>query len=161
MNKTIVGLIILLVLAGGGYYLYTTNMSEADDVMMVEESMEKEDSMMDADDAMMEEETGEEDAMMMEEDAEVFELTGTMFEYDVTDITVTEGDTVKIVLTSAEGMHDWMVDDFDAATEVAQEGETVEVTFVADAAGEYEYYCSVGNHREMGMVGTLTVLAAN
>ena len=32
-----------------------------------------------------------------------------------------------------------------------------EVQFIADKAGTFEYYCFVGNHRQMGMVGTLTV----
>jgi hypothetical protein len=31
------------------------------------------------------------------------------------------------------------------------------VEFTADKAGTFEYYCSVGNHRAMGMKGTLTV----
>jgi len=31
------------------------------------------------------------------------------------------------------------------------------VTFVADKAGEYEFYCSVGQHRANGMVGKLIV----
>ena len=31
------------------------------------------------------------------------------------------------------------------------------VTFIADQEGSFEYYCSVGNHREEGMVGTLIV----
>jgi uncharacterized cupredoxin-like copper-binding protein len=31
------------------------------------------------------------------------------------------------------------------------------VQFVADKTGTFEFYCSVGNHRQMGMVGTLVV----
>ena len=33
------------------------------------------------------------------------------------------------------------------------------ITIPEDAAGQsYEFYCSVGNHRQLGMVGTLTIL---
>ena len=31
------------------------------------------------------------------------------------------------------------------------------VTVVSDKTGSFEYYCSVGTHRQMGMKGTLTV----
>ena len=36
-------------------------------------------------------------------------------------------------------------------------GEEQTITFVADKTGGFEFYCSVGNHRAMGMVGTLIV----
>ena len=36
-------------------------------------------------------------------------------------------------------------------------GQIDEVEFVVDKAGTFEYYCSVGNHRQMGMVGKLIV----
>jgi len=79
--------------------------------------------------------------------------------YDVKEIRVTEGDTVTINLTNSAGLHDWVVDEFDAATEIIRAGEETSVTFVADKVGTYEYYCSVGNHRAQGMVGTLIVEA--
>lgn len=79
------------------------------------------------------------------------------FGYSMDEIRVNEGDTVTITLTNSDGFHDWVVDEFDAATETINEGETTTVTFVADTAGTYEYYCSVGNHRAQGMVGTLVV----
>ena len=31
------------------------------------------------------------------------------------------------------------------------------VTFTVDEAGSYEYFCSIGNHREQGMSGMLIV----
>jgi nitrite reductase (NO-forming) len=36
-------------------------------------------------------------------------------------------------------------------------GETTSVEFVADKTGTFEYYCSVGAHRAMGMTGSLVV----
>ena len=36
-------------------------------------------------------------------------------------------------------------------------GNKTSVTFVANKAGEFEFYCSVGNHRAQGMVGKLIV----
>ncbi|HMA78741.1 MAG TPA: cupredoxin domain-containing protein [Candidatus Paceibacterota bacterium] len=86
-----------------------------------------------------------------------FTLDSFNFGYSMDVIEVNEGDTVTINLTSSDGFHDWVVDEFDAATEKINVGEETSVTFVADAAGTYEFYCSVGSHRARGMVGTLIV----
>ena len=43
------------------------------------------------------------------------------------------------------------------ATKVIKTGETDTVEFIVDKAGTFEFYCSVGEHRNMGMVGALTV----
>jgi plastocyanin len=78
------------------------------------------------------------------------------------DIVVQQGDTVEVTLCVTGGTHDWMVDEFDVATDTLSEGdECSTVEFVADEAGEFEYYCSVGNHRDEGMVGMLIVEAAD
>jgi plastocyanin len=89
----------------------------------------------------------------------VFTLDAFNFGYSDTRLVVQEGDTVTINLTSSQGFHDWVVDEFNAATDKIMAGETTSVTFVADQAGEYEFYCSVGAHRLQGMVGVLVVEA--
>jgi plastocyanin len=71
---------------------------------------------------------------------------------------VNRGDTVRVTFINERGTHDWSIDEFAlAGTAVLQEGEQETIEFIADQAGEFEYYCSVGNHRELGMVGTLIV----
>jgi plastocyanin len=42
------------------------------------------------------------------------------------------------------------------ASDTIDQGETTKVTATVKA-GEYEYYCPVGNHKQAGMEGTLTV----
>ncbi|MFH1978731.1 MAG: hypothetical protein ABIJ92_05380 [Candidatus Aenigmatarchaeota archaeon] len=74
------------------------------------------------------------------------------------DLTVNEGDTVRIEFTSTQGFHDWVVDEFDAATERVQTDVSTFVEFVADQKGTFEYYCSVGSHRANGMKGNLIVM---
>lgn len=86
-----------------------------------------------------------------------FVVTGSNMKFDVTNISVNKGDTVKIVFKNAQGMHDWVIDEFNARTKVLPAGQSETITFVADKTGTFEYYCSVGSHREMGMKGTLTV----
>lgn len=73
-------------------------------------------------------------------------------------IRVNQGDKVRIEFTSVEGFHDWVVDEFNAATaKVTENDGTVYVEFIADKIGSFEYYCSVGQHRANGMIGTLIV----
>lgn len=92
------------------------------------------------------------------EDEVTIDVSGKNFEFTPSGITVKQGQTVTINFTSEDGgPHDLVIDEFDVATEQVSSGETSSITFVADRVGEFEYYCSVGNHREMGMVGTLVV----
>jgi plastocyanin len=71
---------------------------------------------------------------------------------------VSQGDTVRIEFSSTDGFHDWVVDEFDAASSKVrpEDGMTV-VEFIAVTKGAFEYYCSVGSHRSFGMVGNLIV----
>lgn len=87
-----------------------------------------------------------------------FEVSGFNYGYNLEEIVVNEGDTVTINFVSTDGFHDWVVDEFDAATAKVRPGDAVtSVTFVADKTGTFEYYCSVGSHRAQGMVGNLVV----
>ncbi len=86
-----------------------------------------------------------------------FNVTGSNFKFDPSEIRVKKGDTVKITLASS-GMHDFRIDEFNVKTNVLKTGDAPQtVQFVADKTGTFEYYCSVGNHRAMGMVGKLIV----
>ena len=86
-----------------------------------------------------------------------FAIDGNNFSLTLAAITVNKGDTVKITFTNRFGMHDWKLDEFNVGTKVLKAGESETVTFVADKSGTFEYYCSVGSHRQMGMVGKLIV----
>lgn len=85
-------------------------------------------------------------------------VEGGNFYFNPDRIEVPQGARVRIVFHNRGGMHNWVIDEFDARTPVISTGETGEVSFVADRAGEFEYYCSVGNHRALGMKGTLVVV---
>lgn len=91
------------------------------------------------------------------EKTRVFAISGKPFEFSVKEIRVKQGDKVRIDFTSTQGLHDWVVDEFNAKTKQLTAGQSESVTFKADKTGTFEYYCSVGNHRQMGMVGKLIV----
>jgi plastocyanin len=86
-----------------------------------------------------------------------FTVSGSNFQFSPSTIRVNEGDTVRITFQNQGGTHDWVIDEFNARTPVIQAGQSETIEFVADRAGTFEYYCSVGTHRQMGMVGTLIV----
>lgn len=86
-----------------------------------------------------------------------FDVGGVNFALDVKEIRVKKGDTVTINFTSNGGLHDWGVGEFSARTSRVNSGSSSSVTFVADKAGTFEYYCNVGNHRAQGMIGNLIV----
>ncbi len=83
-------------------------------------------------------------------------VTGSNFAFSTSTIRVKRGDTVRIVFKS-QGTHDWVIDEFNKRTKVLSAGQSETIEFVADKTGSFEYYCSVGTHRQMGMKGTLIV----
>ena len=90
-------------------------------------------------------------------EVKTFTVNGSSFAFSLKEIRVKKGDTVKIVFNNEEGIHDWVVDAFNARTKRITGGQSDTVTFVADKTGTFEYYCSVGSHRAMGMKGNLIV----
>ncbi len=92
-----------------------------------------------------------------DQNTKTFNISAKPFEFSMKEIRVKKGDKVKINLTVAQGMHDWVVDEFSARTKIIQTGQSDSVEFVADKTGTYEYYCSVPTHRQQGMVGKLIV----
>lgn len=86
-----------------------------------------------------------------------FTITGSNYAFAPNVITVNKGDTVKIIMQNSGGMHDLKIDEFNVATPRITGGQDASVEFVADKTGSFQYYCSVGSHRAMGMWGTLMV----
>jgi plastocyanin len=84
-------------------------------------------------------------------------VTGKDFSFSPSTIRVKKGDHVRITFKNEGGSHDWVLDEFNASTKVIQGGKSEVVEFVADRTGTFEYYCSVGNHRQMGMKGSFIV----
>jgi plastocyanin len=86
-----------------------------------------------------------------------FTVTGKNFSFAPTTLTVKKGDKVKITFKNTQGFHDFKIDQYGVATKQGQAPFEEVLEFTADKAGSFEYYCSVGEHRAMGMVGTLKV----
>lgn len=86
-----------------------------------------------------------------------FTISGQDFSFVPSLITVKKGDKVKITFNNTAGFHDFKIDEYGVATKKTEAPSQEVLEFTADKSGEFEYYCSVGTHRAMGMKGTLKV----
>lgn len=84
------------------------------------------------------------------------EFSNDGYQFLPTRVQVPQGSTVRVTYTS-DGRHDWILEGYEVGTEVLSTGESETIEFVADEAGEFEFYCSVMNHRERGMYGSFVV----
>lgn len=103
------------------------------------------------------------DGTTMEIDQSAIEIEGGAFYFEPNEIRVRAGEPVTVTLNSVsedDGMdmkHDFVIDELNVQSEEAAEGESTTFTFTPTEPGEYEFYCSVGEHRANGMFGTLIV----
>lgn len=149
-----IGIVVVIVLAGAGWFLLKDQMMPATAPETMDQTvMPSDSSMMEASPNGMMEST---DSSAMEA-GDVIEITGSNFKFDKSEIRVKAGDTVTIKFINSQGFHDFVIDEFNVAAKQGNGPSEETVTFVADKPGTYEYYCSVGQHRAMGMKGTLIV----
>ncbi len=139
MNNRIITVVIVVVLVGGGLLLFK-NRGVAPTDMDINSNMPVPGSDVAETEVIKE-----------------FSVDEVPFSLSPSTITVNRGDTVRITVKNKQGTHDFKIDEFNSSTRVLNAGEEQIITFVADKTGTFQYYCSVGNHRAMGMVGTLIV----
>jgi nitrosocyanin len=153
MKKSVVWIAVIAVLVVGGVVLSYLNKSgttkgspsSADVVAALPQT------------TAPEQEPENQSATTQQNTGKEFVVTGSNFAFAPATLTVKKGATVKITFKNADGFHDFRIDEFNVATKRIRSGAEETVTFVADKMGAFEYYCSVGQHRAMGMKGTLTV----
>lgn len=82
------------------------------------------------------------------------------FAFEPARIEVTEGERIRLVVSSADGVHGLEIKKFKVNKKVPRGGEQITIDFVASAPGEYPIACSeyCGNGHEE-MKGTLVVAA--
>ena len=96
--------------------------------------------------------------MVVSEDTKEVVVEGTEFKFIPATLTLKKGEKVRLVFKNIGKMtHDWVVDELGVRTKVISGGDEDVVEFTPEQTGTFEYYCSVGKHREMGMKGALTV----
>lgn len=160
MNKTLTIIIVLLILGFGAWYFLKGAPASAPETG-------DENATLDANNASGSTVQGEDESgTAIDTDVSVdittpavreFTITGSNFAFDVSSIKVKQGDTVKITFVNSVGSHDLRVEGYGIGTKILAAGARETISFTADEKGTFEYYCSVGSHRAMGMKGSLIV----
>ncbi|OGK20237.1 hypothetical protein A3C23_03330 [Candidatus Roizmanbacteria bacterium RIFCSPHIGHO2_02_FULL_37_13b] len=150
----IVGLVLLIVV--GGFAYMSSKGSQSVEETIIEQPVE--DAATNETNTLPDESTPQvEVTNPVDQAVKEFTVDGSNFKFSVTEMNVKKGDTVKVIFNNTEGMHDFVIDEFNAKTKQLKTGESEAITFVVNQTGTFEYYCSVGKHRQMGMVGKLIV----
>ncbi len=161
-NRILIIAIVVLIIIGAGAYLLTKNSTSTlpQATPTPTQAMMKEEATPTASPSTMMDETGTPSPSGSAKTGNVkeFTVTGSNYKFTPATLSVKKGDTVKITFTNSGGFHDFVIDEFNVKTKTIPDGQSETVQFVANKAGTFNYYCSVGNHRQMGMQGTLTVL---
>lgn len=153
MNRNLViGIVVVLVVLGAGWFLLKDQLTPSNSQVMERSPLPSAMAEQSPAASAMMESTGSSTTGVKE-----FTITGSNFKFDTPEIRVNEGDTVKITFKNAQGIHDFVIDEFNVKSKQMTGPSEETVTFVADKAGEYAFYCSVGQHRANGMEGKFIV----
>ncbi len=159
-SRSWIAIVIVVLLVAGGAYAYSRKSANTSK----QEQEEVQDIDNDGDEGVMPSQSGSQPAPVVvgtstidADGVKTFTLDANNFSFSPNEIRVKKGDKVKIVMNNTGGFHDWVIDEFNARTERVTGPATASVEFVADKAGTFEFYCSVGQHRQMGMKGNLVV----
>ncbi len=145
MKNTYIAIIVLIILGVGAWFLLGVNkQAEAPTSETPEANMPAPDTNTDKNEPE-------------KEVVKKFTVSGQNFSFTPSDLAVNKGDKVKITFKNLDGTHDFLVDEFSVNSGLVPVGGQKTVEFTADKIGSFQYYCSVGSHRAMGMWGTLIV----
>ena len=86
-----------------------------------------------------------------------FTIRESNFKLSPSNITVNQGDLVKMTVVVDQGTHDLFVEGYDQRVNVASSGKSQVMEFVADKPGTFKMWCEVAGHRDLGMEGQLIV----
>lgn len=142
MNNIIVGLIVLGVIGVGVFFL-TQNKGENQNAGQVQSTVTPIET-------VTEVKTGV--------PSRIIEVKGSEYSFSPKAIDLAAGETIAIKFTNTGNLpHDFNVDGLAIKTKVLKAGESETINITADKTGSYTFYCSVGNHKQLGMEGKVEV----
>lgn len=145
VNPIFIVIVVVLVFAGLGYMMVQSNTDTAstDVAPTPTEAVPVTDGGSKTGDAMT--------------DTKTVTIEAGSFYYKPNVIRVKKGQRVKIVMNAVSMMHNFNIDELKVKMPIVKNGDTETVEFTADRVGSFEFYCSVGQHRAQGQIGTLIV----
>lgn len=83
-------------------------------------------------------------------------IEGNEYNFSPSSIDLKTGETVKVTFKNTGKLpHNLTIAELGVATKTVGGGREDTITITASTAGSYKFFCSVGNHRQLGMEGTL------
>ena len=155
MNRTIIVVVLLVILLGG--FALVQSQKKVTQTAPATTNMTPSSAMKEQPTTTAVSPASSEGTTTSEGGVKEFTVEGKNFSFTPSTITVNKGDKVSITFKNAGGTHDFVLDQYNVKTKPIEAGASETVTFTADKTGTFDYYCSVANHRAMGMQGKLTV----
>lgn len=85
-------------------------------------------------------------------------VSGSEYAFEPRSVSVKKDETIRIIFTNTGGLaHNLVIDELGISTKTVSGGGKDELVFTAGKDGTYSFYCSIGNHREQGMEGTISI----
>lgn len=151
MNKNaVLILVVIVVLLIGGFWFMNNSKTSPSAPSPAETSKEQIEVLENQSTQSAQDQAGVQNVVELSVDA-------SNYKFNKTELKVKKGDKVKITLSSTQGNHDLNIEGYNVGTKVIKSGQQDSLEFTADKNGSFEYYCSIGTHRQMGMKGTLIV----
>jgi plastocyanin len=155
----IVGAVVLLLVAAAAYYFWSSSQTASTQQADSTANMNTPDTTATgtgttATPAPM---AASDSGTVAEDGSVTFTVDGSNFKFEPNQLKVKKDQKVKIVFNNVQGFHDFRIDELDVKTSQITAGNSATVEFTPDETGNFEFYCSVGQHRANGMKGTLVV----
>ncbi|MBI3290504.1 cupredoxin domain-containing protein [Candidatus Microgenomates bacterium] len=97
-------------------------------------------------------------SMPSEEGVREIAVEGDEYEFSPEELSFTNGEKVKLTFVNKGKLpHNLTIDELGVATETIPGGKSTTIEFSVDKSGSFTAYCSVGNHRSLGMEGKVEV----
>lgn len=89
---------------------------------------------------------------------ELVEISGSEYSFSPSKITLKKGEKTRITFKNVgNAPHNLVIPDLGVSTAVISGGQEVSVEATPAKTGEFMFYCSVGNHKDLGMEGQVVV----
>lgn len=96
--------------------------------------------------------------MPTEEGVREVTVNGDEYEYMPAELMLTKGEKIKLTfINNGKLPHNLIIDELDVSTDTIPAGKSTTVEFTVSQTGSFTAYCSVGNHRSLGMEGKVIV----
>lgn len=85
-------------------------------------------------------------------------VSGDEYSFSPASISLTKGETVKLTFKNTGGLpHNFVITELGVSTKTIHGGQEDSVTFTVEKTGTYTFFCSVGNHKQLGMEGEVSI----